>query len=234
MWEGKLDWVVGEGMGGLDCQERECERLDQSELEFKYSWQNSTRLLFVGWLKKGRRAGSTCCSLWQIWKPKKTPELHFLWPVHMSESVRGAANIWPHITVSFKRVRIVLKVTFPAGFSNIFTLHCKVWLLAFSQAAIKSTTGSSLWGLESRFPWERQQSEHMGTRYVWKWSRVRCLFVCLLRAISFREVYSSFLSSLTQSKKTKSSLRWLLVGDFPTFTAPQKFKKNTEQSGNHF
>lgn len=94
----KESWtgVVGEGMGGLDCQERECGRLDQSELEFKYSWQNSTHLLFVGWLKKGRRAASTCCWLRQIWKPKKTPELHLLWPVHMSESVRSSKHLASH------------------------------------------------------------------------------------------------------------------------------------------
>lgn len=46
----KENWtgVVGEGMGGLDRWKWECEGLDQSKPEFKYSWQNSTHLLFVG------------------------------------------------------------------------------------------------------------------------------------------------------------------------------------------
>lgn len=96
----RLRWV----RGGLGRWKWECEGLDQSKLEFKYSRQNSAHLLFAGWKKKERRAGSTCCWRWRIGKAKKTSELHLLWPVNRNETSRLTnRNMWHHITFRFVR-----------------------------------------------------------------------------------------------------------------------------------
>lgn len=99
-------------------------------------------------------------------------------------------------------------MTFPAGFFNIFTLYCKVWLLAFSQAAIKKHDW--LQCLRSGVPFSMRTTvvRTYGNQICLEMerSRLRELFVCLLQAISFREVYSSFLSSSVKENKVESQM----------------------------
>lgn len=200
---------------------RECERLDQSEVEFKYSWQNSTHLLFVGWLKKGRGAGSTCCDCDRSESQRK-PLSFICYGLCTCLRVWGAANIWPHITASFKKWELYLKWLFQLDFPTYSLCLVECDFLPSSKLPSKA------WLAPVFEVWSPVFHENDSSQNMWEPDKFGAEFavcLCVYYELLASERFTAPSSAAWLSQR-KQSLRSLLEGDFPTCTAPLKFKEN--------